>query len=556
MTLRRRLVITMVAVVAVGLIAVDVITLASLRSFLVGRVDSQLLAATQQVAGLVARAEDQGRTVNLAELQSRVSPDVYVEILGPSGAPVVIKPSGSKLSADPAPKLVHPLPTSALSRSTDGDSSSLIYRPEASAITVGSVTSRAKGHRAPPGPQYRLLATSLPGQTLVVATRLDSVSATLASLRAIEVGLTIGLLVLLVLLITVIVRRGLRPLEDMSREADAIAEGDLTRRVHPDDGTTEISRLGRALNGMLSQIETAFAQRAGSEERLRSFLADASHELRTPLTSIQGYAELLRKDALPDREARDRALARIEQEAARMGLLVGDLSALAREGEGPTPEATRVDLGAVVADVVADARTIDGTRAIDLEVAGPVPVLVDRGRLEQLVHNLVGNALSHTPDGTPVDIRVAARPGDEGDEAVLEVRDHGPGMPPEQAERVFDRFYRASTSTRDGGSGLGLFIVATLAKGFGGRVTVDSAPGAGTAFTVVLPLDRSAPEDPTTAPTPRGAQTGTGTGQPTDRAAATDRPPTEGAGPLTEDTGPGGATVRPRRSPGAAASHR
>ena len=154
-----------------------------------------------------------------------------------------------------------------------------------------------------------------------------------------------------------------------------------------------------------------------------------------------------------------------------MGLLVGDLAALAREGEGPTPEATRVDLGAVVADVVSDARAIDGTRTIDLEVDGPVPVLVDRGRLEQLVHNLVGNALSHTPDGTPVDIQVAVRPGheggeghvdaegraggegDPGDEAVLVVRDHGPGMPPEQAERVFDRFYRAST-VRDGGSGL------------------------------------------------------------------------------------------------------
>lgn len=563
MTLRRRLVITMVAVVAVGLVTVDVITLASLRSFLVGRIDSQLMAATQQVAGLVVRAGDRGRTVSLAELQSRVSPDVYVEILGPSGIPVLIKPSGSKLSADPAPKLVHPLPTSALLPSSDADSPSLIYRPQASAITVGSVTSRPKAHHVSSGPQYRLLATSLPGQTLVVATRLDSVSATLSSLRAIEVGLTIGLLVLLVLLITVIVRQGLRPLEDMSREADAIAEGDLTRRVHPDDGTTEVSRLGRALNGMLSQIETAFAQRAGSEERLRSFLADASHELRTPLTSIQGYAELLRKDALPDRDARDRALARIEQEAARMGMLVGDLAVLAREGEGPIPEATRVDLGAVVTDVVSDARTINGTRAIDLEVTGPVPLLVDRGRLEQLVHNLVGNALSHTPDGTPVDIRVAARTGDEGDEAVLVVRDHGPGMPPQQAERVFDRFYRASTSTRDGGSGLGLFIVATLARGFGGRVTVDSALGAGTTFTVVLPLDGSDPEGAMTASALRSAHLDAGTDQPTEPAAVADRPPTEAtgpptgaSGPPTEDTGTAGATTRPRRSPGAAAGHR
>ena len=381
MTLRRRLVVTMVAVVFVGLVAVDVITLASLHSFLVGRVDSQLTSATQQVADLVVRTEARSHGVTVGELDSRVSPDVYVEILGQDGKTLVVRPSGSRLAVDPPPRLPDPLSVTALSRSTDLESQNPVYRPQADAVTVGSVEPRAKGHREVRGPQYRLIATSLPGRTLVVATRLDSVSSTLASLRALEIGLTIGLLVLLAVLIAVIVRRGLRPLEDMSQEADAIAAGDLTRRVHPDDGTSEISRLGRALNGMLTEIETAFAQRADSEERLRSFLADASHELRTPLTSIQGYAELLRKDALPDPAARDRALARIEEEAARMGVLVGDLAVLAREGEGPTPEATRVDLGAVVAEVVSDARTMDGERAIHLESDGPVTVLGDPGRL-------------------------------------------------------------------------------------------------------------------------------------------------------------------------------
>jgi two-component system OmpR family sensor kinase len=478
----------MVGVVAVGLVAVDIITLASLQSFLIGRVDSQLASATQQVAGLVVRAEDRGRPLALAEVQSRVSPDVYVEILGSSGVPVMVRPSGSKQPADPAPQLPRPLTVAPLSHSYDLDTSSTVYRPQSSAVTVGSLHRLSPGHQSISGPEYRLLATSLSGQILVVATRLDSVAATLSSLRAIEVGLTLGLLALLVILITVIVRHGLRPLEDMSREADAIAAGDLTRRVHPDDGTTEISRLGRALNGMLTQIETAFAQRAGSEERLRSFLADASHELRTPLTSIQGYAELLRKDALPDPAARDRALARIEQEAARMGQLVGDLAVLAREGEGPTPEPARVDLGVVVGEVVSDARAIDGSRAIDLEVAGPVPVSGPRGHIEQLVHNLVGNALFHTPAGSPVQVEVGIRSGLEGDQAVLVVRDHGPGLPPDQVDRVFDRFYRASTS-RDGGSGLGLSIVATRARGMGGKATVVSAPGEGSAFTVVLPLD-------------------------------------------------------------------
>jgi len=486
-TLRRRLVVTMVAVVFVGLVAVDVITLASLHSFLVGRVDSQLTSATQQVADLVVRTEARSHGVTVGELDSRVSPDVYVEILGQDGKTLVVRPSGSRLAVDPPPRLPDPLSVTALSRSTDLESQNPVYRPQADAVTVGSVEPRAKGHREVRGPQYRLIATSLPGRTLVVATRLDSVSSTLASLRALEIGLTIGLLVLLAVLIAVIVRRGLRPLEDMSQEADAIAAGDLTRRVHPDDGTSEISRLGRALNGMLTEIETAFAQRADSEERLRSFLADASHELRTPLTSIQGYAELLRKDALPDPAARDRALARIEEEAARMGVLVGDLAVLAREGEGPTPEATRVDLGTVVAEVVSDARTMDGARAIHLESDGPVTVLGDPGRLEQLVHNLVGNALSHTPAGTPVHVRVGVESTADGDRAVLVVRDHGPGLTPDQADRVFDRFYRASTS-REGGSGLGLFIVATLARGMGGLATVDSVPGEGSAFTVVLPL--------------------------------------------------------------------
>lgn len=478
----------MVGVVAAGLVAVDIITLASLRSFLIGRIDSQLAGATQQVAGLVVRAEDRGHPLALAEVQSRVSPDVYVEIVGPGGAPVLVRPSGSKLPADPAPQMPRPLTVSPLSRSYDLDTSTAVYRPQASAITVGTIHKGPSGRRSISGPEYRLLATSLSGEVLVVATRLDSVSATLSSLRTIEVGLTLGLLALLVVLITVIVRRGLRPLEDMSREADAIAEGDLTRRVHPDDGSTEISRLGRALNGMLTQIETAFAQRAGSEERLRSFLADASHELRTPLTSIQGYAELLRKDALPDPAARDRALARIEQEAARMGQLVGDLSVLARGGEGPMPKSTRVDLGEVVDEVVSDARAIDGSRVIDLDMAGPVPVHGHRGHLEQLVHNLVDNALFHTPAGSPVQVELGVRSDPEGDKAVLVVRDHGPGLTPDQADRVFDRFYRTSTS-RDGGSGLGLFIVATLARSFGGTANVASAPGEGSAFTVVLPLD-------------------------------------------------------------------
>lgn len=491
MTLRRRLVVTIVAVVAVGLVAVDLIALTSLHSFLYGRVDSQLTTAAHEVAALAVRDEKRNQAMTAQQVRERVSPDVYVLLLDSAGTPTVVKPSGSSLQADPLPRLPQPLPVRPLAPGGDVDQPSQAYRPASSAVTVDS-TQHPSRHRHPVGgPEYRLLAVSIPGRTLVVATRLDSVTATLSSLRAVEVGLTVGLLVLLVVLIAVIVRRGLRPLEDMSAEADAIAAGDLSRRVQPSAGATEISRLGRALNGMLTQIETAFAQRAGSEERLRSFLADASHELRTPLTSIQGYAELLRKDALPDDAARDRALKRIEQEAARMGILVGDLSVLAREGEGPSPELSRVDLAASVAAVVDDARMIDRTRSLELDGPGPVSVFAEPARLDQLVHNLVGNALAHTPAGTPVQVTVAV----DGNHAVLRVRDHGPGMDAEQAERVFDRFYRGSAATRDSGSGLGLFIAASLARTFGGEASVVSAPGEGSTFTVILPLDNTAAPD-------------------------------------------------------------
>jgi two-component system, OmpR family, sensor kinase len=483
-TLRRRLVVTMVGVVAVGLLAVDVITYTSLHSYLYGRVDSQLTTAAHQVAALEAHASARGRPVNEREIRALVSPDVYVVLLDAHGIPVVVKPSGSSLRADPTPRMPSPLPVRPLPPDADQVTPSHAYRPAPSAVNVGTVSGPRGHRRAASSPRYRLLAVSLPGHTLVVATLLDSVSATLGSLQAIELGLSVGLLVVLAVLITVLVRRGLRPLEDMSRDADAIAAGDLSLRVHPSDGTTEVSRLGRALNGMLAQIETAFAQRTSSEDRLRSFLADASHELRTPLTSIQGYAELLRRDALPDEAARDRALSRIEQEAARMGLLVGDLAILAREGEGPEPERTVVDLAAVAAAVVDDARMIDRTRPIVREDGGPVPVLGDPARLEQLVHNLVQNALTHTPAGTPVEVRVAA----VADRAVLTVADHGPGMTPDQVAQAFDRFYRGGGTARDGGSGLGLFIVARLARTFGGSVSVVSAPGEGATFTVELPV--------------------------------------------------------------------
>ena len=478
MRLRRRLVATFIIVVALGLAAVDIITLSALHSYLYGRVDDQLATASSQISAFIDRADDRQFPITSAPIRDRVSPDIYFELMGPNGQ-TLAESSSADSEVYPPPELPSPLPTKPQSQ-VEAEAHALrngqVYRPGAGSINVPE----QGGH----GPQYRLLGSSLDGKTLVVATSLDSVNGTLSSLRNIELAVSLGLLAVLLVLMTVLIRLGLRPLEGMARDADAIAAGDLTRRVAETPGDGEIARLGRALNGMLEQIETAFAQRARSEDRLRSFLADASHELRTPLTSIRGYAELLQKGALEEGAARDRALSRIEREATRMGILVGDLSVLAREGEGPEPARKQVDLSAVVADAVADAQAIDSTRRIRLTADGEVPVAGDDARLGQIIDNLLGNALTHTPKGTPVEVGVSVR----GDRAVLRVQDHGPGMTAEQASHVFDRFYRGDAERLDGGSGLGLFIVASLARTFGGRAGVTTEVGRGATFEVVLPV--------------------------------------------------------------------
>jgi two-component system OmpR family sensor kinase len=473
-TLRRRLIATMIVLVAAGLVAVDLLTSSALRSYLYGRADDQLSAATDTVVDYLDFADAHGRPVTAAAIGERVSAQVYVELLDGVGQAVVVRPSGTGTALDPAPRLPTRLPVQPATHGRGLPRGS--YRPDSFAIDVPSVVRR--------GPQYRLLATAVPGGTLVVASRLDTLEATLTSLRDIEIGVSAAVVVALGALLTLLVRQGLRPLVTMARDADDIAAGDLARRVSPTDATTEIGRLGRALNGMLDQIEAAFAQRSRSEDRLRRFVADASHELRTPLTTIRGYAELLRRDALESEEAAEQALVRIEDEASRMGVLVDDLLTLARLGEEPAPaQATVVDLAVVAADAVSDARVLDRTRPVELHGPDHVEVRGDDARVGRIVQNLVRNAVTHTPPGTPVDVAIGVEEG----WGVLAVHDQGPGIPPEQASRIFDRFYRGTAARGTGGSGLGLFIVAALTQALGGTVRVDSEPGRGTSFTVHLP---------------------------------------------------------------------
>jgi two-component system OmpR family sensor kinase len=275
----------------------------------------------------------------------------------------------------------------------------------------------------------------------------------------------------------------------MGAVAQDIAAGDLSRRVEPATPKTEIGRLGLALNGMLSQIEAAFAERTESNTRLRRFIADASHELRTPLTSIRGYSEMLRRGAAKSPTDAEVARRRIEEESVRMSVLVDDMLLIARLDQGRPLESEPVDLRAIAQDAAADARAVAPQREITLRAPGRVIVKGDDTRLRQVLGNLVRNAIVHTPQQTAIEIAVSTVDG----VGRVSVADHGPGLPPEELDRIFEAFYRVDPSrSRDsGGAGLGLSIVSAVVNAHGGHVTVTETSGGGATFEVELPLASS-----------------------------------------------------------------
>jgi two-component system, OmpR family, sensor kinase len=376
--------------------------------------------------------------------------------------------------------------------------------------------------------------TSISG-TIAIASNVTSIYTTIGQLAYIDLLVSLVIVCVLAILVVALIRRSLRPLIDIERTAGAIAAGDLSRRVPERDPGTEVGRLGRSLNVMLSQIESAFHARQQSEEsarqseeRMRRFVADASHELRTPLTTIRGSAESYRLRGGVDPNGGgtgelspadlNRIIRRVEQESERMGILVDDLLLLARLDQQRPLAAQPVDLLTLAADAVHDARVVSPNRSINLTVGSGAALLVigDEARLRQVIANLMSNALSHTPDGTPIDVLIRSGnldeapppPMEDEDEtsaaasfhrasrpaAVLEVRDHGAGLTPEQAEHVFERFYRADRARPKGGTGLGLAIVAALVAAHGGTTWVRSEPGEGATFAFALPLSPEAAE--------------------------------------------------------------
>jgi two-component system OmpR family sensor kinase len=487
MSLRRRLLLTLAPLFIAGLIAVDIATYISLQSFLVSKVDDQILSVHSTVfddltagdGGIGHGPPQQGSTALLP-------PGTFGEIVSPTGAVLAQRDWPGPVPAG-------------------DDATSTLALP--SSLTPHTFLTAQDGSDVD---GFRVYVDSVQhdnnGDLLIVALPLDDTAATLSQLLVLEL-VAGGVITLVILVATwLVVRRGLRPLDRMGRTA-RVAATDLSQRVEPTSETTEVGRLGLAINDMLGQLETAFAERAANEQRLRHFVSDASHELRTPLTSMRGYAELLRRNPVMSEEDVLLATRRIEEETRRMGVLVDDLLLLARLDQGRPLERAPTDLTAIVLDACADARVVDPARTVTARVDGPVQVIGDDLRLRQVLANLVRNALVHTAPGTPIEVHL----GVDGATAVIEVIDHGPGILPDHAQRIFERFHRADPgrSGDQGGSGLGLSIAAAVVAAHGGRIEVHDTPGGGATFRIELP----ATAQPQSPPMPVAAPVA-GSGQP------------------------------------------
>jgi two-component system, OmpR family, sensor kinase len=464
-TLRVRLLLGLVFLAAIGLVFVGAVTYRETRADLISRVNRQL-RTTASTPSLFFPGFEQSDTEQISNA------------LLPTGTWAWVRDSGSGQILGTKPGILRGrepvLPTK---------------------MTVGSIFTVDSPH-------YRIIVAqpstylynthSINGYvqveaSLIVGIPLEDVDHTLHHLFIVELVVVLTVLLAMAILAWWVVKLGLKPLGAMEQTADAIAAGDLSQRVEIVDPNTEVGRLGIAMNEMMQQIETAFAARAASEARLRRFVGDASHELRTPLTSIRGYAELFRRGAADRPEDLAKAMRRIEEEANRMGVLVDDMLLLARLDQGRPLERQPVDLTRIARDAVDDFRAVSPERPVDFAPAGSVLVPGDEARLRQVLGNLMQNARRHTPPETPVHVRVYSG----ATEAVIEVADEGPGMEPEDASRVFERFWRSDPSrTRaSGGAGLGLAIVAAIADAHGGRAEVQTSPGQGATFRVRLPLN-------------------------------------------------------------------
>ena len=483
-SLRSRLTLGILLLTAFGFILSSVVAKQALEGYLIGQVDSQLTSLTKSSLPIIAAAgivreeaeenlehRQEGRGGEEAPPRprnpfSRIPTATSITVLDINGA-VTGALGGDLNSARAADYLV-------------GLTLQDVFRENGQPFTV-------KGDRQ----SFRAVAVPLPDNSgsIVAAQSLRELNRTIGQLGFFFTLIGLLLLTLIAIAARIVIKIGMRPLEDVEATAEQIAAGDLSARMPDANPNTEVGRLVTSLNSMLTRIEGSFALRKESEDKLRRFVADASHELRTPLTAIRGFSELYRQGAVSGEDATRELMGRIEGESKRMGSLVEDLLLLARLDQSREMASKPVNIGEVVDAAVVSARAAGKSHPVRfIKPEDEVFVLGDELRIHQVIANLLANARVHTPAGTEIEVVIRR----ENDGVRISVSDNGPGLSREDQEKIFERFYRADTSRVrvDGeGSGLGLSIVDAVMKGHNGSVTVASELGKGATFTLFFPVD-------------------------------------------------------------------
>ncbi len=483
-SLRSRLTLGILLLTAFGFVLSSVVAKQALEGYLIGQVDNQLISLSKTslpiiaVAGIVReeaeeefehRQEGRGREENLPRPRnpfSRIPTTTSLTVLDASGF---------------------------VTGRLGGDLNSAQIADYLSGFDINDVNQKAgkpftvKGD----GEDFRALAVALPNNSgsIIAAQSLGDLDRTVGKLGFFFLLIGLSLLTLIAIASRIVIKIGMRPLEDVEATAEQIAAGDLSARMPEANPNSEVGRLVTSLNSMLTRIESSFAVRKESEDKLRRFVADASHELRTPLTAIRGFSELYRQGAVTGEDATRELLGRIEGESKRMGSLVEDLLLLARLDQSREMASKPVDLSEVVESAVISARAAGPQHSVIFtKPDSEIFVLGDEPRIHQVIANLLANARAHTPVGTEIRVSISH----DSDGVRISVSDNGPGLSQSDQEKIFERFYRADTSRVrvDGeGSGLGLSIVDAVMKAHKGSVTVVSGLGKGATFTLFFPVD-------------------------------------------------------------------
>jgi len=480
-SLRSRLLLAIMLVAALGIGASDFAANTELKSFLVNQVDTQLKGVAMGSINRLARA---GIDPNSEEQNNTEDPNSPFRVVRPlRGVPTATAVTLLDAQGNIVGQLGGDITSTTTPTTFAGMTINQVNATKGKPFTVAATKNN---------PATRAIALALPTGvgSFIVSVSLDSVNRTLQELGWLFLFISLIVLLLIGLISRYVIQISLKPLRDVEGTAAAIAAGDLSARLPASKPNTEVGRLSHSLNTMLGRIEDSFNAKANSETKLRRFVADASHELRTPLTAIRGFAELHRQGAVEGVEKTKELIGRIEKESIRMGSLVEDLLFLARSDEARPLIKEPVDINNLIEESVASARAAGPNHPITINMGGEsdeIFVLGDNKRIHQAVANLLANARTHTPAGTP--IVVSAHVGDT--ETTISVADSGPGLPVEDQPRIFERFFRSDPSrarSAGEGSGLGLSIVDAIMKAHGGSVSVASEPGNGATFTLHFPI--------------------------------------------------------------------